>query len=279
VNDETDYLIYPETSFRAGEKDRLKSNGNIRKLRQFLQSYPNLKLVTGVSSYHIFGDNEPHSDATREDEQNGKTIFWEAYNSAIQLQAGVDSIPFYIKSKLVPGAETMPYPKVFAFLKPIVDQLDGAMEGHGKQENRVAFESESGKVAPVICYESVFGDYHADYIRAGAEAIFIVTNDGWWDNSGGHKQHLAFASLRAIETRRSIARSANTGVSCFLNQRGDILQPTEYGVEAAIQGKIKLNTERTFYTIWGDLIARVAVFIAGIIFLNTISKGLLKKDK
>lgn len=279
VTAETDYLVFPETSFRAGEKERLAQSGNIGVLRRFLQNYPNLKLVSGVSAYHVFGENEPHSNATREDIRNGETIHWEAYNAAIQLQAGQDSIPFYIKSKLVPGAETMPYPKLFAFLKPLVDKLDGAMEGHGKQEEREAFESESGKIAPVICYESVFGDYHAGYIAAGAEAIFIVTNDGWWDNSGGHKQHLAYASLRAIETRRSIARSANTGVSCFLNQRGDILQPTEYGVEATVNGKIRMNSERTFYTIWRDIIARVALFIAGIIFLNTISKGLHRKKE
>jgi apolipoprotein N-acyltransferase len=256
----------------------LDRNGNIRRFRDFLQDYPNLKLVTGVSAYHVFDENEPHSTSTRKEERNGETIFWEAYNAALQLENDVDSIPFYIKSKLVPGAETMPYPKLFAFLKPLVDKLDGAMEGHGVQANREAFASASGKVAPVICYESVFGEYHAGYIRAGAEAIFIVTNDGWWDNSAGHKQHLAFASLRAIETRRSVARSANTGISCFLNQRGDILQPTKYGEEAAIKRKIKFNDEITFYVKWGDLIGRVALFIAAIIFLNTISKSLLKKE-
>lgn len=279
IGPETKYLVFPETSVRVGEKSKMERNGIVGQLRRFLVNYPNVKLVTGVSAYHIFGENEPHSNATRQDERNGETFFWEAYNAAIQLEAEADSIPFYIKSKLVPGAETMPYPKLFGFLKPLVDKLDGAMEGHGKQAEREVFESESGKVAPVICYESVFGDYHAGYIRKGAEAIFIVTNDGWWDNSAGHKQHLAYARLRAIETRRSVARSANTGISCFIDQRGDISQATKYGEEAAIRGKIKFNRENTFYVIWGDLIARIAVFVAGIIFLNTISKGLLKKGK
>lgn len=274
---ETEYLVFPETSFNAREKDDLKNNASIKILQRFLEKYPKTKLVTGVSAFHIFGENEAHTPATREDERNGEPIFWEAYNAAVQIQSEADSIPFYIKSKLVPGAETLPYPELFFFLKPLVDKLDGSMNGHGKQAGREAFVSGSGKVAPVICYESVFGDYHAGYIRAGAEAIFIVTNDGWWDNTAGHKQHLAFASLRAIETRRSVARSANTGISCFLNQRGDILQPTKYGVEAAVRGTIKFNDELTFYVKWGDLIARLALFVAAIIFLNTISKGLLKK--
>ncbi|MEZ4955756.1 MAG: hypothetical protein R2825_19500 [Saprospiraceae bacterium] len=84
----------------------------------------------------------------------------------------------------------------------MVDALGGALEGHGISHQRKAFVSSSGKVAPVICYESVFGDYHAGYIRGNVKAIFIVTNDGWWDNSPGFKQHLKFASLRAIETRK-----------------------------------------------------------------------------
>jgi apolipoprotein N-acyltransferase len=279
VTDKTEYLVWPETSFNAGETGKLDKHPVVQELQKFLEKYPQLKLDAGVSAYKIFGPGEPHTGATRTEETRNGTIYWEAYNAALQLQNGADSIPFYIKSKLVPGAEITPYKEVFFFLKPIIDQLDGSLEGHGRQGYREAFASNSGKVAPVICYESVFGDYHAGYIRAGAEAIFIMTNDGWWDNSAGHKQHLQFASLRAIETRRSVARSANTGISCFINQRGDILQPTQYGEEAAIRGTIKFNDETTFYVKWGDLIGRIAVFTTLIFLLNTLAKGILKKKQ
>ncbi len=277
VTDKTEYLVWPETSFSAGEVSNLKNHPVVKQLMAFLEKYPKLKLDTGVSAYKIFEPGEPHTRATREEETKQGTIYWEAYNAAIQLENGVDSIPFYIKSRLVPGPEITPYPQLFFWLKPIIDKLDGSIEGHGMQAYREAFPSNSGKVAPVICYESVFGDYHAGYIRAGAQAVFIMTNDGWWDNSAGHKQHLQFASLRAIETRRSIARSANTGVSCFINQRGDILQPTKYGEEAVIRGTIKFNDELTFYVKWGDLIGRIAVFTTLIFLLNTLVKGVLKK--
>jgi len=70
------------------------------------------------------------------------------------------------------------------------------------------------KIAPIICYESVFGEFVTDYVKKGAQALFIITNDGWWKNTNGYKQHLYFASLRAIETRRQVVRAANTGVSC-----------------------------------------------------------------
>ena len=89
-----------------------------------------------------------------------------------------------------------------------------------------------------------------------------MTNDGWWDDSPGYKQHLAYARLRAIENRRSIARSANTGISCFINQRGDILNATEWWQEAVIQGTLNANHELTVYTKAGNYLARLASFIA-----------------
>ena len=86
--------------------------------------------------------------------------------------------------------------------------------------------------------------------------IFIITNDGWWGNTPGYKQHASFASLRAIENRKSVARSANTGISCFINQRGDITQATKWWVPTAINGIINKNNETTFYTQNGDLIGQ-----------------------
>ena len=105
--------------------------------------------------------------------------------------------------------------------------------------------------------------------------LFIGTNDGWWDNTAGHRQHLRYARLRAIETRRSIARSANTGVSALINQRGEILQPTKYGEAAAIRGELRLNQAITFYVRWGDVVARLAMFAAIILLLNTFVRGYL----
>ncbi len=276
LTDKTAYLVFPETSFFGGRENLLESNKHVRKLRRFLSTYPNLKLITGISSAKVFGPNEEHTLATREQKNvDGSSLFWEAHNAAIQLDR-TDSIQLYVKGKLVPGAEITPYRKIFFFLEPVVEALDGSLHGHGVSKKRKAFVSETGKVAPVICYESVFGDYHAGYFRRGidAEAIFIVTNDGWWDNSPGYKQHLKFASLRAIETRKSVARSANVGTTCFLNQRGDILQPTTYGKAAAVRGTIKFNDIKTFYVKWGDLIGRIAVFFTAILLLNTIAKSL-----
>jgi apolipoprotein N-acyltransferase len=143
----------------------------------------------------------------------------------------------------------------------------GTLGGYGKQKERQVFENQYGeKVAPVICYESVYGGYVGQYMRKGANAIFVMTNDGWWDKTPGHIQHLKFSQLRAIEHRRAVARSANTGISAFIDQRGNILSRTRYGKEATLQGSIRFNTELTFYSKWGDIIARLGM-LGGLLLL------------
>jgi apolipoprotein N-acyltransferase len=96
----------------------------------------------------------------------------------------------------------------------------------------------------------------------GAQFIAIITNDGWWGNTSGKDQHLDYAKLRAIETRRWVCRSANTGISAFINQRGDIVQQTGWWVKTAIKQDINLNSDLTFYVLHGDYIAHIGCILA-----------------
>jgi apolipoprotein N-acyltransferase len=151
--------------------------------------------------------------------------------------------------------------------------------GLGKQDTRtVFFNKDSIGIAPVICYESVFGEFVTDYIKNGANMIFIITNDGWWGNTEGHKQHLLFASLRAIETRKSIARAANTGISGFINQRGDIIARSGYWEQDVLKMKIRQNDEKTFYTMHGDYIAVIVNFGSVLMLIFTLT-GYIRKLK
>jgi len=274
VTDSTDYLLFPETSFGQINLNRLLSNPPIRTLKKYIDQFDDLKLVSGVSAYRFLDKDEKHTRSTRTLERGKEIRYWEAYNAAIQIESKKNETQRYIKSILVPGAEIFPYSDVFFFMKPLVDALDGSVAGHGVQKYRSVLKEDGGlSIAPVICYESIYGEYTTGYIHKGANAIFIPTNDGWWDNTAGHIQHLKFARLRAIETRRSIARSANTGISAFINQRGDILQPTKYEVEGAIKSSIAFNDEITFYVRWGDMIGRLSGFLAMLLLLNTFVKG------
>ncbi len=192
------------------------------------------------------------------------------------LGAHVSGLPAMYESygvdeaKLVPGPEMFPFKSILFFLKPIVDQLGGTYEGNTTQAERSVFTGGPLSVAPIICYESIYGDFTGGYVRKGATALFIVTNDGWWDLTPGHIQHLKIGALRAIEHRRPIARSANTGTSCFINIKGQILQPTKYGETIAITGTVIPETRITFYTRWGDLIAKLLSGICATLFLMAI---------
>ena len=279
VTDSTDYLVFPETSFGRLSVNQLEAGRSIQALKNFINRFDHLKIITGVAAQKVLADGEAHTRTTRTSTRpNGEQVFWESYNAAIQIEKGSEDIPIYYKSKLVPGAEFLPYHKALFFLKPLADKLGGTLEGYGAQPDREVFYANGVGVGPAICYESVYGEYAAGYVRNGAQTIFIVTNDGWWDKTAGFQQHLLFARLRAIETRRSIARSANIGTTAFINQRGDIQQPTEYGKAAAIKSNIHLNNEITFYTKYGDLIGRVALFTTLLLLLNTFVKTMMRPE-
>lgn len=276
ANDSTDFIIGPETVFeRAGDwnVDMLEHNDQFLRLTQWMKNFEKAELVFGVSSSKIYPDKKSAPVTARE--YNNRV--YDVFNSAVFIARNGEP-QVYHKSILVPGVEKMPFMKYLRFMSDIAIDLGGSSGSLGRQDEPSVFIANDGtKTAPVICYESVFGEYVAEYVRKGAQLIFIVTNDGWWRNTPGYKQHMSFARLRAIETRRSIARSANTGISCFINQRGEVSQATEWWTEAAIKGKVNVNNDITFYVKYGDYIARISLFVAGLLLLFLISKSFAKR--
>lgn len=262
------YLVFPETSFGVYDADKLKSNTTIKKMLSLLNEYPKTKLLTGLSTYRYLDESYKDLPTIRIDDNRGKKIYYDAHNSAFQMAANDSISEIYLKSKLVPGAELFPFRDYLPFIKPLVKKLGGSVAGLTGQEERSVFVSEDGNVAPVICYESIYGEYVSGYSKNGASMIFIITNDGWWDDTPGHIQHMKFASMRAIEQRKPIARSANTGISCFIDERGFIHHKTKYNEAVAITANIKPNKHRTFYSVWGDIIARIAIFTSLILLLT-----------
>lgn len=276
ADNNTDFIIGPETIFERypdWNVDRMHYNSQQIRLTNFLQKYSNAELVFGVTASKIYPNKENATATSRT--RNG--VIYDVFNSAIFMDRNGQN-QVYHKSILVVGVEKMPFMKYLSFLSDIVIDIGGTTGSLGRQEEASNFISKDGmKVAPVICYESVFGEYVTDYVKKGAELIFIITNDGWWKNTPGYKQHMSFARLRAVETRRSIARSANTGISCFINQRGDVSQPTKWWVEAAINGEINANDEITFYVKYGDYIARISLFVSVLLIMNLLVKRFTKR--
>lgn len=265
-----DYLVWPETSLPQAVwlDDSFERTYPIGQLRQLLNRYPDLTVVTGVTSLQWYETKESLTARPYRGRRGG---YYDVYNSAIELNGQTDDYELYVKSKLVPGVEKMPYPALFGFLEHFAIDLGGIAGSLGSQPERSVFtSSDRVKVAPVICYESVYADYVTGYIRKGAQLIFIVTNDAWWGFTPGHKQHLHYARLRAIENRRSIARSANTGISCFIDQRGNLSQATAYNEDAVIRQTILANDKLTFFSNNGDILSRGMLFMAAFCLLNLI---------
>ena len=263
----TDYLIFPETALteELWESD-LNQSSSIKTLKEFLIQFPKLKIITGASTAKVYQPNETLSATARKfSMQEG---YYDSYNTALQVDNS-DHIQIYHKSKLVPGVEKMPFPFIFKYLGKFAIDLGGTTGSLGIQKERSVFVSKEGniKAAPVVCYESVYGEYVSGYVKNGAQFISIITNDGWWGDSPGVIQHLKYGALRAIETRRYIARAANTGISCIITDKGEIQQATKWWTPAVIKAQIKLNNDLTFYTRYGDFIARAAMYLSLILII------------
>ncbi len=205
------------------------------------------------------------------------------FNSVIQIGAYQKKVYYHHKSKLVPAVEIFPYKDFFSsiFGDDLMLDFGGGVIELGKDNNISVFQHPylKMKIAPIICYESVFGEYVSKFFRKNAGLMVIITNDGWWGKSQGHKQHLYYARLRAIENRKCIARSANTGVSCFINERGDILSMFPYGKKGFLYRKISVNNIKTFYTKHGDYIYIISFLIEIIIISYAITYYIFRKIK
>jgi apolipoprotein N-acyltransferase len=162
---------------------------------------------------------------------------------------------------LVPGVETLPW--FLKFLGRWFDKFGGTTAGYAKQKERTVLPEKNGfKIAPSICYESIYGEFMSRYIRKGANIIVIITNDGWWKKTPGHKQHMHYARLRAIETRTWVVRSANTGISCFIDPNGRVINARPYNTSAAIKLAIEPGEPQTFFVRYGDLLSKIAALLS-----------------
>ncbi len=275
TRESTDYVVAPETSiYGRFWVDRLDRVIDIQMIREFQRTFPKLKYIVGIYCYERYNSI---NDATRTARPMGRTgYYYDTHNSAIQLDS-TSHIPIYHKSMLVTGVEKMPYTWLMKPLEKLTLHLGGIFRSHGIQEEREVFEAsdDDAKIAPVICYESVFGEFVGGYIKKGANVIFVLTNDGWWGDTPGHRQHNALSCLRAIETRRSIARSANTGISCFINQRGDILQELTWWKRGALRQNLNLNDKLTFYVKYGDYLGRFMFYLAILTLLALITSKIM----
>ena len=269
ITPKTRWVLWPETALDASlSEDAPHAEPLLRRLQAWVDAHPGLNLVVGATTYHVYPADSAPAGARR----SAQGDRYDVYNTALHLQAGNPQIGIYHKSKLVPGVEGIPYPGALSLLNSLAINLGGTSGGLGRQPEREVFATANGaqRLAPAICYESVFGDFMADFARQGGQAIAIITNDAGWGNTAGHQQHLLLARLRAVEERRWVARSANTGISGFIDPAGNLSDTLGYGRMGAVRRSIGLSDQTTGYMLWGDA-GLILLIVAFCIWLGRTS--------
>ncbi len=278
-DENTDFIVCPESMMQTSVfENHIRNASYVHRFRDFLKEYaPNAAVIVGASTYKIYDEGEEPPASAR---KYGESRYYDAFNTTIYIDT-TETVQLHHKSKLTPGVEIMPYIKYMPFIENLALDLGGTVGTLGADEEMMPFWSMrcGGVPASVICYESVFGEHVTEFVRNYANMILISTNDGWWKETQGHKQHCAYASILAIETRRSVARAANTGISCVVNQRGDVSHETLYWTDASFKAQINLNKEVTFYSQHGDWLADIAkVLVIALIVIAVVNRvGLRKK--
>ncbi|MEL6606848.1 MAG: apolipoprotein N-acyltransferase [Bacteroidota bacterium] len=278
LTEKTRFLVWPEVAINGHSFDEqiLHRYPVIERLVEFKQQYPQLSLLTGITS--LVSYPKKATKTARFSERHN--FYYDVFNTALFVgQQGI--LDIYHKFKLVPGAELIPYLYTVRLPKAFSSGFGSRVGSLGRQRKpTVFFNKDNVGVAPVICYESVYGDYLSEFVCKGASLLFAITVDGWWRNTPGHQQHFHYTRLRAIESRRGVVRSAYNGISGFVNQRGDVLKVTKYEEQAVIRHTLQANTTLTFYVRHSDYIPMAAIWLSCVfIFLVIIGRKWQKNSE
>lgn len=230
-------VIWPETALPFYPP----SNNKMQALQEMVVEH-DFALLAGAPWYEIL------------DRKAKKVTF---FNSAFLLEASGSYDARYSKTHLVPFGEYVPLKKFLPFIAPLVESVGDFSSGRIEQ----TIDWDTANVGVLICFESVFPDLSRQWVVAGANLLVNLTNDAWYGRSSAPQQSLAMTVLRAVETRRSIARSANTGISAFISPTGNVLQQSDLFVPWAAVGEVVLFEEQTLWVRFGYLFGPICLLV------------------
>jgi apolipoprotein N-acyltransferase len=264
ITDSTDLVLAPETALPPLWEDSIvMQSPSLLLFNQIIQRFPNVSFIAGAITQRKFRNDEQISKTARQSADS--EYYFDVFNSAVMIDR-TGGVQFSHKNILVAGVEKDPFQESFSFLPDFMLNLGGIKGGLASGKEPMLLEDlDSGKIGPIICFESVFGEHARQLVRNGANYIVVLTNDGWWKDAPGVWQHFGYSRIRAIETRRSVARSANTGISGIINQRGDVIAQTNIDVSEAIGSKVRMNSAFTFYVRYGNYLGWISLLLSGMI--------------
>jgi apolipoprotein N-acyltransferase len=232
-----------------------------------------LPIYTGLPTAEYFDSLRAPATAERIGKSNK---YVESYNSSVLIQPHRVIGQIHRKSILVPFAERIPYAETFRFLiEPLKWNI--GISSWGKGEDTVVHpldlkDGRQTKFSGMICYESVYPNYVREFVKRGAEFLVIITNDSWWGNTSGAYQHASFASLRAVETRRWVVQCANGGISMVIDPLGKRQAATDLYTQTKFVNDIGLSSDKTFYVMYGDVLAQACLAASIMIIIATALK-------
>ena len=263
-------LVFPETALPV----YLTSPRYYRELQRIYDFVDSTEtpLLTGMPDYNIYtAENAPDDAKSFRDSSRRYTT----YNAVYLFLPHTRKIQEYHKTLLVPFGEKIPYVERFPALEKLFKWEVGISSwntGEGAKTLTIQIDKDSVKIGAAICIESIYPEYIADFIRKGARALFIVTNDSWYGKSSGPYQHAAISILRAVENRRFVVRAANGGISCIINPQGEITKQTKLFTKTVLVGDISLLNGKTFYTEHSYLIPIVSLLVSFIFLVIALIK-------
>jgi apolipoprotein N-acyltransferase len=192
-----------------------------------------------------------------------------ALNTAVLV--GADGIPgrIYSKTKLVPFGEIIPFETVI----PALREVDFGEADFWRGAEHVVFEHPKGRFSTLICYESTFPRLARQFVAGGAELLVNITNDVWYGRTSMPFQHASMAIMRAVENRRSLARSANSGVSMLVDPFGRVVAKTEIFEDGFLVESLPVVGGQTFFTRHGDVLPWGATLACGAMLLAGVTGG------
>jgi apolipoprotein N-acyltransferase len=224
-----DLIIWPETATPFFFQDA-------REYQPFVLDIPkktNAFLLFGTPSYRI---------------QKGKVNH---YNSAYLVSPSGELVGKYDKIHLVPFGEYVPMQDLLFFIGSLGEGIGDFKPGR----EIFNFSLPQGKFGVLICFEIIFPDLCRRFVKRGANFLVTITNDAWFGKTSAPYQHFSIATFRAVENRVFVARAANTGITGFIDPRGKIIKEGGIFTEEALNGTIRLSSQKTFYTLYGDIFA------------------------
>ena len=257
-------VLAPETFTRQLYTDAIPSSESFLRYQGFLRRHPDATFLFGASTYErVYSPKSPDPCAYDMGKQPDGRHLWILVHNSAAITDTTGRCGLYHKSKLVVGTELTPYPKFFI---PLENLLGGNLMAKDVGQKEISclpmvLPEGVALIGPAVCYESVYGEYCTGYVRKGASLLTVITNDAWWGNTPGYRQYFNYSRLRAIETRRWLARCGNTGISAVIDPCGRVVSRTPWWEPAVLKGEAQLLESQSFFVRYGDIAGRVGVLL------------------